>query len=68
MIELFFVTCLATAPQTCQERSLNNIENAGIMACMMQAQQQLAQWTNEHPNYRIARWSCRQVTVAEVKI
>jgi hypothetical protein len=28
------------------------------MACMMQAQPQLAQWVEAHPAHQIARWSC----------
>ncbi|MGR3794875.1 hypothetical protein [Vannielia sp. SX4] len=58
MIELAFVTCLATSPTDCENRSLL-FQEGTPMSCMMTAQPQLAQWINEHPNWTIARWKCR---------
>lgn len=59
MIELFFIACLTTAPTACEERSIAYLDDVGLMECMMQAQPQLAEWTEAHPNLRVARWSCR---------
>ncbi len=67
MIELFFVTCLMSAPQTCQERSMTDLEQKGVMSCLMAAQPQLAQWSEEHPGHQVKRWSCRQARVTEAK-
>ncbi|AUC56096.1 MAG: hypothetical protein ACU0CC_08615 [Sagittula sp.] len=67
MIELLFVTCMATAPgdmDTCRERSLV-FTDVTPMACMMGAQPQLARWVNEHPNERIQSWKCRTVDHSE---
>ena len=63
MIELLFVTCLATAPDTsntCRQRSLL-FTDVSPMACMMGAQPQLAKWVNEHPGQRVASWKCRMI-------
>lgn len=68
MIELFFITCLATAPQSCQERSIIGPEDGTLMACMMAGQPQMAQWSEQHPGHKVKRWSCRMVNTAEVKI
>jgi hypothetical protein len=38
------------------------------MACMMGAQPQLARWVSEHPNWRIAEWTCRPVEAREIPV
>jgi hypothetical protein len=59
MIELVFLACLRHAPGFCEERSIIYHRDIGLMACMMQAQPQLAEWVEAHPSLTIARWSCR---------
>lgn len=59
MIELVFVVCLRTMPHLCEERSLAYVEDVSLMSCMMQAQPQLAQWSQTHPNFQVTRWSCQ---------
>ncbi|MBK0399874.1 hypothetical protein H0I76_11790 [Limibaculum sp. M0105] len=58
MIELVFVACLLSAPDRCEEKALQFVD-VSHMACLMGAQPQLAEWTESHPKWRIARWSCR---------
>jgi hypothetical protein len=67
MIELFFVVCLKTMPAACEERSLLSVENDGLMSCMMQAQPQLAEWCESHPNLQVKRWSCRNASEREIR-
>lgn len=57
MIELVFVACLLTG-SACEERVQALLPDSGLMGCMLTAQQQLAQWTDRNPGYRIKRWSC----------
>jgi hypothetical protein len=59
MIELFFVACLYTAPNACEERSIAYLEEASIASCLMRAQPELAVWASTHPNLHVTRWSCR---------
>jgi hypothetical protein len=59
MLELFFVACLQTSPGACQERSILYQEDIGLMGCMLQAQPQLAEWSESNPGVTIKRWSCR---------
>lgn len=68
MIELLFVTCLSTAPDQCQDRSLLFAQEVGLMTCMMQGQTQLAQWTQTHPRETVRKWSCRVRAKGEVAI
>ena len=58
MIELVFVACLRSSPDLCEERSIAYLPDVSVMSCMMQAQPQLAQWSETHPDHHISRWSC----------
>lgn len=64
MIELAFVACLSTAPNACEQRSLY-YSDISPMACLMGAQPELAKWVDEHPKYRVTRWSCRARDASE---
>jgi hypothetical protein len=59
MIELAFVICLRVAPEVCEERALPPLVEATGMQCMMGAQPMLARWSERHPGFRIASWTCR---------
>jgi len=67
MIELLFVACLVGAPDECENKTLQFAENITPMACLMGAQPQLAQWTSQHPKWRIMSWKCQTVNLAERK-
>lgn len=60
MTELFFLVCLAASPDVCEERALQYLD-VSLGACVMQAQPQLARWSEEHPGWAVRRWSCRAV-------
>jgi hypothetical protein len=64
MIELLFVTCLAGAPNECQEHSLL-FTDVTPMQCLMGAQPELAKWVATHPNHQIESWRCKMVSFAE---
>ncbi len=60
MIELVFIVCLKANPAACEERTLPHLaEMGGPMACVMQAQPELAEWSNSHPAFQIAKWKCQ---------
>ncbi|SFR20239.1 hypothetical protein [Poseidonocella sedimentorum] len=60
MIELVFVACLWSTPDTCEKRSLL-YSDISPMTCLMQAQPELARWTETHPRWRVASWKCRSM-------
>lgn len=68
MIELVFVACLMASPQECEKKHLVFAENMSPMACLMGAQPELAKWRNQHPKWRVGKWQCRQIRVAERRI
>ncbi len=58
MIELLFSACLIGSDD-CRDMSLlYDSQDVSMMACMMRGQTELARWQVEHPNYRIARFTC----------
>lgn len=59
MMELLFIACLVGQPDSCEEKSLQFVDIPSHMACMMGAQPQLARWVQDHPEWRIAQWTCR---------
>ena len=64
MIELVFTACLAAAPAECRESSLTFAGDVTPMACLMNAQGELARWGEAHPKWRIACWRCRHAAHA----
>lgn len=60
MMELAFLACLSTSPQTCENRSLLYTDISAF-TCMMAAQPELAKWADTHPDWKISRWACQPV-------
>ena len=55
MIELACVACVKTMMRLCEERSIVFLPGVSLSACMMQAQPELAQWSESHPDLRVTR-------------
>jgi hypothetical protein len=66
MIELYFIACLLRDIEHCEEHSLIYAETS-LMTCMMQAQPQLAMWSEMHGGWHIERWACRNYNSSQVK-
>jgi hypothetical protein len=63
LIDLILLACTLANPVPAGEPACHEyhilFESAGSLeGCMMRAQPYLAQWVGEHPNFRVARWSC----------
>ncbi len=58
MIVLVFVACMSSSPDVCKEQNLLFSEQVSPMTCLMQAQLRLAEWTVQHPRWRIGSWRC----------
>lgn len=65
MIEIAAIACSLYAPVHCREVVLP-FEAAQITpySCMFNGQTKLAEWTAAHPNWRIARFTCRKARQA----
>lgn len=58
MAELIFLACLGVGDGNCHTHRIG-YSNVSVMTCMMGAQGQLARWQQEHRDWSIAEWSCR---------
>ena len=59
MMELVFLACFGAGPATiCSDKNLA-LSEPSAMACLMEAQPQLAVWLEEHPGWTIRRWTCQ---------
>ena len=67
MIELAFVVCLGPCPTCARSAASPTFPMSALMGCMMQAQPQLAEWSETHPNHTIARWTCQTTDSREIK-
>jgi len=58
MLVLIMTVCSLSSPDSCCEARLQFSADESLMQCMMQAQPYLAQYVDEHPDKRVARWRC----------
>ena len=58
MLVLIMTVCSLSSPDSCGEARLQFSADESLMQCMMQAQHYLAQYVDEHPDKRVARWRC----------
>lgn len=58
MIELVLTACLLAAPDRCEQRYIETALPMSLFECMVTSQQHLVRWREQHPNWRVARWSC----------
>jgi hypothetical protein len=59
MMELVLIVCLHVAPDRCEVRSIGLFPQISAMACLRQAQPQIAAWTETHPGLQVSRFTCR---------
>lgn len=60
MIEIAAAVCMLASPERCKDVTLSfEAESVSAYACMSYGQMELAQWSNDHPAWRIARYTCR---------
>lgn len=68
-MELLLSICLVSSPADCRSENITvSMEATAPMACMMTAQQTIAQWQESHPKWRVARWKCGQTSRKQVAI
>jgi hypothetical protein len=60
MIEIAAAVCMVGSAQHCRDIVLSfQADSVTPASCMMYGQSELAKWTEGHPNWRIARFTCR---------
>jgi hypothetical protein len=49
--------CMLTNAATCREERIDI--RGPAMACLVQAQPAVAEWSGDHPDWKVERWKCR---------
>jgi hypothetical protein len=58
VVDLIVLVCALQSPSACMEKHFLFEAHGSLSACMMQAQPYLAQWSGDHPGFRVASWRC----------
>ena len=59
MIEIVVAVCMIDEPERCKDVRLTYMaESVTVQQCMTLGQSEIAKWSEGHPNWRVARWSC----------
>lgn len=60
-VYVHFLACLIADPNVCHDQRMEfrSDHNLTPQQCMMNAMPELAKWAEQHPKYRIAKFSCR---------
>lgn len=56
LITLIFMACLSASPVSCQRVEVS--WQGSMQECALFAQQRLAIWQQEHPEFRVSRYRC----------
>ena len=59
MLAVIVSVCLISDPQVCKDEHIPLSVAMSPGSCMMSASPHLAQWSEEHPGWRIVKWRCR---------
>lgn len=60
MYELVFTVCSVVVGASCREANPIPLqENVGMMGCLIASQVEGAKWTEAHPNFYVARYTCQ---------
>jgi hypothetical protein len=59
MIAIILSTCLVNDPGICRDQTLPLAAEVSEARCVIMAPPYLAQWCEEHPQWRVVRWRCR---------
>ena len=58
IIQVILTVCALSAPDHCEDRRISLEWSGSLSHCAMAAPPYIAQWIDEHPNWRAERWRC----------
>jgi len=59
MIAIIISACLLSNPGVCRDQTIPLTTDYGSATrCVMMAPPHVAQWSEEHPEWRVVRWRC----------
>lgn len=66
MIAIIISTCLLSDPGVCRDQTIPLATEMSPNRCMMTAPPHIAQWSAEHPGWRVVRWRCGPSTLRDL--
>jgi hypothetical protein len=66
MITIILSTCLVADPGVCRDQVIPLSNETSTMRCVMMAPPHVAQWNEEHPEWRVVRWQCRAANPRDI--
>jgi len=58
MLAIVISVCLVGDPSVCRDERMPQLIEASPRQCPISAVPFVAQWTSEHPDWRVVRWRC----------
>jgi hypothetical protein len=59
MIAIILSTCLVSHPAVCREQTIPLSSEVSAIQCTKFAALHVAQWSEQHPRWRVVRWRCQ---------
>lgn len=66
MLAIILSVCMTSDPNVCRDYRLSVESDLDLAACTANAPPFVAQWTEEHPGWRIKRWHCTSGNEADL--
>jgi hypothetical protein len=66
MIAIILSTCFVNDPTVCQDHQIPLSLEISAIQCKKHAQPYVAQWSDEHPRWRVVRWHRRQTSERDI--
>ena len=67
-VDLILTVCTLAQPDVCQDQRHQFVDAGSLRQCMYQAPLFMANWADEHPDQRIAKWRCSYTVQEDKKI
>jgi hypothetical protein len=66
MMAIVLSACLISDPGICLDQTIPLTTEVSAVRCAMTAPPHLAQWSVEHPEWRVVRWRCHATNEREI--
>lgn len=58
VVTLVLTICLLSAPEKCREERFQLGDQVTLTQCMSRSVMYVAQWSEQHPAFRVTKWRC----------
>jgi len=59
-VDLILTVCLVTSMKTCEDQHLLFESRGSLANCMFLAPSYIAEWSGQHPKWKVVRWRCAE--------